>query len=286
MRFWLVLLLLSVKFNPYNLSFFKLGDDTSRSSKNLDSNKSYGLTNSNSSSNQLPSSRQTSVFGKGTSRYIPDLNTTTSKAREQELNDEGFEETQSLVSETLSQEASSGNYETDTHDSTRCSPAELTRTTSSGLPKTSSTIIGSNNTATSKSLPRRESSRVNAQDKNLARIKSFDRRDSRDSLSSRTGKPQESSSFLPKRTSSLKREPPTRLVRSVLWLSMKYTKKGLRISSFKWNVQRCFQKKSGKCETGRIKRRAAQWGRAFRLAQQSAQFSKLTEQCYVGEHGA
>ncbi|XP_031785571.1 cell division control protein 12 isoform X2 [Nasonia vitripennis] len=186
------------------------GGDAPMSSKNLDSNKSYSLTNSNASSNQLPSPRQTSVFGKGTSRYIPDLNTTTSKAREQELNDEGFEETQSLVSETLSQEASSGNYETDTHDSTRCSPAELTRTTSSSLPKTSSTIIGSSKSATTKSLPRRESSRLNVQDKNLARIKSFDRRDSRDSLSSRTGKPQESSSFLPKRTSSLKREPPTR----------------------------------------------------------------------------
>lgn len=47
------------------------------------------------------------------------------KVRDQEMNDEGFEETQSLVSETLSQETSSGNYETDTHDSTRCSPAEL-----------------------------------------------------------------------------------------------------------------------------------------------------------------
>lgn len=49
----------------------------------------------------------------------------TGKVRDQEMNDEGFEETQSLVSETLSQETSSGNYETDTHDSTRCSPAEL-----------------------------------------------------------------------------------------------------------------------------------------------------------------
>ncbi|XP_011152521.2 uncharacterized protein LOC105191081 [Harpegnathos saltator] len=72
--------------------------------------------------------RQNSVF-RG-SRYIPDISVTSSlpscgKGREQELNDEGFEETQSLVSETLSQETSSGNYETDTHDSTRCSPAEL-----------------------------------------------------------------------------------------------------------------------------------------------------------------
>lgn len=74
-------------------------------------------------------SRQSSMFR---SRFIPDINVTSSslqassgKGKDQELNDEGFEETQSLVSETLSQETSSGNYETDTHDSTRCSPAEL-----------------------------------------------------------------------------------------------------------------------------------------------------------------
>jgi len=71
--------------------------------------------------------RQSSMFR---SRFIPDINVTSSppssgKSRDQELNDEGFEETQSLVSETLSQETSSGNYETDTHDSTRCSPPEL-----------------------------------------------------------------------------------------------------------------------------------------------------------------
>lgn len=72
--------------------------------------------------------RQNSMFR---SRFIPDINVTSSPpssgkvTRDQELNDEGFEETQSLVSETLSQETSSGNYETDTHDSTRCSPAEL-----------------------------------------------------------------------------------------------------------------------------------------------------------------
>ncbi|XP_011866481.1 PREDICTED: uncharacterized protein LOC105561273 [Vollenhovia emeryi] len=71
--------------------------------------------------------RQSPMFR---SRFIPDISVTSSppssgKSRDQELNDEGFEETQSLVSETLSQETSSGNYETDTHDSTRCSPAEL-----------------------------------------------------------------------------------------------------------------------------------------------------------------
>ncbi|KAG5307322.1 FHDC1 protein, partial [Acromyrmex insinuator] len=70
--------------------------------------------------------RQNSIFR---NRLVPDVSVTTSplsgKSRDQELNDEGFEETQSLVSETLSQETSSGNYETDTHDLMRCSPAEL-----------------------------------------------------------------------------------------------------------------------------------------------------------------
>lgn len=79
------------------------------------------------SADNQSTTRQSSLFR---SRFIPDINVTSSppsssKSRDQELNDEGFEETQSLVSETLSQETSSGNYETDTHDSTRCSPAEL-----------------------------------------------------------------------------------------------------------------------------------------------------------------
>ena len=186
--------------------------DTSRSPKPQDTKKTFDFSTT-THSNQSPSSKHTSVFGnKPSSRYIPDLTLSTSKqqqAREQELNDEGFEESQSLVSETLSQEASSGNYETDTHDSsTRCSPAELTRTTNSHVPKSSSPI-GSSVTKTA--LQRRDSPRLSAQDKNLSRLKSFERRDSRDSISSRgSGKSQEASSFLPKRTSSLKREPPTR----------------------------------------------------------------------------
>nr|XP_003707392.2 PREDICTED: uncharacterized protein LOC100883788 [Megachile rotundata]XP_012150017.1 PREDICTED: uncharacterized protein LOC100883788 [Megachile rotundata]XP_012150018.1 PREDICTED: uncharacterized protein LOC100883788 [Megachile rotundata] len=76
-----------------------------------------------------PETTDTSVFH---GRFVPDISVTASptlpvtvKGRDQEMNDEGFEETQSLVSETLSQETSSGNYETDTHDSIRCSPAEL-----------------------------------------------------------------------------------------------------------------------------------------------------------------
>ncbi|XP_074112850.1 FH2 domain-containing protein formin 3 isoform X1 [Cotesia typhae] len=62
------------------------------------------------------------------SKFLPEVNISSGhlvKGKELELNDEGFEETQSLVSETLSQETSSGNYETDIHDSPRCSPAEM-----------------------------------------------------------------------------------------------------------------------------------------------------------------
>ncbi|XP_015112229.1 uncharacterized protein LOC107037914 [Diachasma alloeum] len=74
------------------------------------------------------SGKQTSPLFR--SRFIPDINMTSTspligKSKDQELNDEGFEETQSLVSETLSQETSSGNYETDVHDSPSCSPAEM-----------------------------------------------------------------------------------------------------------------------------------------------------------------
>ncbi|XP_058792398.1 uncharacterized protein LOC131664929 isoform X3 [Phymastichus coffea] len=152
--------------------------------------------------------QQTTSPGQGSARYIPELSA--SKAREQELNDEGFEETQSLVSESLSQEASSGNYETDAHDSTRCSPAELTRAGGAGgagaaLSKAAVGVIGS-----AKSLQRRDGPR-HAPDKSLSRIKSFERRDAREGgVAARAGKGQEVSSYLPKRTASLKREPPAR----------------------------------------------------------------------------
>lgn len=63
------------------------------------------------------------------SRFItssPDPPTFTKTLGKEDLHDEGFEETQSLVSETLSsQETSSGNFETDMPDSTRCSPANM-----------------------------------------------------------------------------------------------------------------------------------------------------------------
>ncbi|XP_023248408.1 FH2 domain-containing protein 1 [Copidosoma floridanum] len=144
----------------------------------------------------------------GSPRYISDL-TATSKARELDLNDEGFEETQSLVSETLSQEASSGNYETDTHDSTRCSPAELTRTgttTAVAAPTATSTAVPRTSGGLPKGVIGSSDPRPTAiQDKNISRIKGgFERRDSRDSVASK-----DSGSFLPKRTSSVKREVPT-----------------------------------------------------------------------------
>lgn len=128
-------------------------------------------------------SKQNSMFK---SRFIPDLSVTSmpvNKSRDQEMNDEGFEETQSLVSETLSQETSSGNYETDTHDSTRCSPADLGCTT--------------NGQRRIREIPTSES--------NLTRIKPFDRRNSSMRLKSDT------TSFLPKRTGSLKRDSPRKV---------------------------------------------------------------------------
>lgn len=105
-----------------------LRDDSSRhfldKSSNLNSDQGSPFNSEKPRSvSSIP--KQNSMFK---SRFIPDISVTSmpvNKARDQELNDEGFEETQSLVSETLSQETSSGNYETDTHDSTRCSPADL-----------------------------------------------------------------------------------------------------------------------------------------------------------------
>ncbi|XP_076638635.1 FH2 domain-containing protein formin 3 isoform X2 [Colletes latitarsis] len=129
-------------------------------------------------------------------RFVPDICVTSSsspgKARDQEMNDEGFEETQSLVSETLSQETSSGNYETDTHDSTRCSPAELRYT---GNEADRARAVAEND---------REKPDGHAKksiDKTLeSSIKGFEKR------ASSMRKTGEKSSFLPKRTNSLKRD--------------------------------------------------------------------------------
>ncbi|KAJ8673934.1 hypothetical protein QAD02_005196, partial [Eretmocerus hayati] len=160
------------------------------------------------------------LFGKSTNvtstpRYTPELSSSPGSnklhQRDQELNDEGFEETQSLVSETLSQEASSGNYET---DSTRCSPAELTRPGSNssgsksilgnGLSGLNGGVSQTPVSSTKTLLGRRDSGR------SLNRLKSFEKRDGLGSISSRTAKPLDPSSLLPKRTGSLKREPPAR----------------------------------------------------------------------------
>ncbi|XP_071572606.1 uncharacterized protein Form3 isoform X2 [Temnothorax nylanderi] len=137
--------------------------------------------------------RQTPLFR---SRFIPDISVTSSppssgKSRDQELNDEGFEETQSLVSETLSQETSSGNYETDTHDSTRCSPAELGGYAGEQRRRNTITVVDDDDL----------NGRRSSVDKLLkpASDKTFDKKPSARSAS-------EKSSFLPKRTASAKRE--------------------------------------------------------------------------------
>lgn len=137
--------------------------------------------------------RQNSTFR---SRFIPDISVTSSppssgKSRDQELNDEGFEETQSLVSETLSQETSSGNYETDTHDSTRCSPAELGGY--GGEQRRRSAITVDDN------MDGRRSSVDKLLMPTSAAGKTFDKKMAARSAS-------EKSSFLPKRTASVKRE--------------------------------------------------------------------------------
>lgn len=136
--------------------------------------------------------RQSPMFR---SRFIPDINVTSSppssgKSRDQELNDEGFEETQSLVSETLSQETSSGNYETDTHDSTRCSPAELGGYGGEQRQRSTITVVDDD-------LVGRRSS-VDKLLKPASGDKAFNNKAARNAS--------EKSSFLPKRTASVKRE--------------------------------------------------------------------------------
>lgn len=142
--------------------------------------------------------RQSPMFR---SRFIPDISVTSSppssgKSRDQELNDEGFEETQSLVSETLSQETSSGNYETDTHDSTRCSPAELGGYGSEQRRRSAVAAVDDDDLG-----PGRGSS----VDKLLkpASDKVFDKK----TTTARNAS--DKSSFLPKRTASAKRESST-----------------------------------------------------------------------------
>lgn len=146
--------------------------------------------------------RQNSIFR----RFIPDISVTSSpspgKGKDQELNDEGFEETQSLVSETLSQETSSGNYETDTHDSTRYSPAELSY--GGEQRRRSITAVDDDD------LDSGRRSSVNKLVKPSAN-KTFDK--TRETASVRNAS--EKSSFLPKRTASTKRESALRKTESL-----------------------------------------------------------------------
>lgn len=95
--------------------------------------------------------------------FIPEIKvqaSTPSKQRaEHELNDEGFEETQSLVSETPSQGTSSGcNYEGDSTDAQKKKASKLTRADSSGSGETN---VGANKSkisrASSMRLPERRS---------------------------------------------------------------------------------------------------------------------------------
>ncbi|XP_032684457.1 uncharacterized protein LOC116850364 [Odontomachus brunneus] len=147
--------------------------------------------------------RQNSVF-RG-SRYIPDISVTSSppscgKGKEQELNDEGFEETQSLVSETLSQETSSGNYETDTHDSTRCSPAELGYSGEKRRRRDDDDVLDGRRRSSVDKLLKPRADKV------------YDKRES----ASRSRNVPEKSSFLPKRTTTgTKRETTLRKTESL-----------------------------------------------------------------------
>ncbi|XP_054270873.1 inverted formin-2 isoform X2 [Macrosteles quadrilineatus] len=115
----------------------------------------------------LPTVRRSTHEGRSAtqskSEFIPEIRvqaSTPSKQRtEHELNDEGFEETQSLVSDTPSQGTSSGcNYEGDNKDTTKSKGGKLSRADSSG---SGDTNVGSNKTKISRTssmrLPERRS---------------------------------------------------------------------------------------------------------------------------------
>ncbi|KAG7204182.1 hypothetical protein KM043_002019 [Ampulex compressa] len=145
----------------------------------LDSNpkdKTTSTTGTVSSTMENSSSRGIFIPGVTTSSSLPP----SGKNKDHELHDEGFEETQSLVSETLSQETSSGNYETDTHDSTRCSPAEM---------RYNEKVVG----------------KCDRQKSPSPSIEVFEKKP--DATRKLRG---EKSSFLPKRTTGQKRETTTR----------------------------------------------------------------------------
>ncbi|XP_017883156.1 uncharacterized protein LOC108626791 [Ceratina calcarata] len=169
-------------------------------------NESFDLVDSNQKANALNQMRdhdKNRIKVQDDSSFHPKFDTSGTtllphslgKVREQEMNDEGFEETQSLVSETLSQETSSGNYETDTHDSTRCSPAELRYTGTENRPVEDRKIENPlKSSSSSSSTP--------------STIKAFEKRAN---SMKRVG---EKSSFLPKRMNSVKRDVAVRKTES------------------------------------------------------------------------
>lgn len=115
------------------------------------------------------------------SEFIPEIKvqaSTPSKQRtEHELNDEGFEETQSLVSETPSQGTSSGcNYEGDSTDAQKRKTGKLIRADSSGS--------GETNVGTNKSkISRTSSMRLPERRSIIPRSSSLRKTDSQASLS-------------------------------------------------------------------------------------------------------
>ncbi|XP_012286898.1 uncharacterized protein LOC105703237 isoform X2 [Orussus abietinus] len=140
------------------------------------------------------------------SRFIPDIAVTNApisslslfaKHKDQELNDEGFEETQSLVSEAFSQETSSGNFEADTQISSRCSPAEMGNISVIQVPG----ISCSSPSPLPSPLPpaeRIDKSNATTPRKPPQKIRSFERKV--------VGPGPGNGSFLPKRTGSMKHD--------------------------------------------------------------------------------
>lgn len=129
--------------------------------------KTSGLTSYNSTnpreSHKDEVLNATSQNAKIKSNFIPEICVQASmpghakgsqNRNEHELNDEGFEETQSLVSETLSQETSSGcNYEIDATDSSRSKSSEYKRSKGKQADIMRADSSGSGDTSSSTNAP-------------------------------------------------------------------------------------------------------------------------------------
>ncbi|KAI5731933.1 hypothetical protein M8J77_018641 [Diaphorina citri] len=125
----------SVDGGNINVSISSMGSDKVNTLSTLgrQSPMSPKPTNVNISDNLVPSSKVKSEF-------IPEIRVqaiTPNKHRELDMHDEGFEESQSLVSETLSQGTSSGNFEQENVSPTNKN-AKLYRADSSGSADTTS----------------------------------------------------------------------------------------------------------------------------------------------------